>query len=50
MQGILAVQAGDNPRIVREKLEAYLPPKSRGHAAAAPGAEGADGASQARAA
>jgi chemotaxis protein MotA len=50
MQGILAVQAGDNPRIVREKLEAYLPPKSRGHTAAATTVEGAGGADQARAA
>jgi chemotaxis protein MotA len=27
MEGILAIQAGENPRIVREKLLAYLPPK-----------------------
>ena len=26
VEGILAVQAGDNPRVVREKLEAQLPP------------------------
>ncbi|MDD5369532.1 MAG: MotA/TolQ/ExbB proton channel family protein, partial [Anaerolineaceae bacterium] len=26
MEGILALQAGENPRIVREKLTAYLPP------------------------
>lgn len=38
MQGILAVQAGDNPRIVREKLEVYLPPKQR-HGDAKGGAE-----------
>lgn len=29
MQGILAIQAGDNPRIVRERLEIYLPPSHR---------------------
>jgi chemotaxis protein MotA len=28
MEGILALQAGENPRIVREKLTAYLPPVS----------------------
>ncbi|KPL84141.1 hypothetical protein SE15_02925 [Thermanaerothrix daxensis] len=27
MEGILAIQAGENPRIVREKLMAFLPPK-----------------------
>lgn len=30
MQGVLAVQAGENPRIVREKLESFLAPKLRG--------------------
>ncbi|MCL5025286.1 MAG: flagellar motor protein [Chloroflexi bacterium] len=29
-EGILAVQAGDNPRIVREKLEAFLSASERG--------------------
>ena len=48
MQGVLAVQAGDNPRIVRDKLDAYLPPKSRSHEDADGGA--AAGAEQARAA
>ncbi|NOZ28601.1 MAG: flagellar motor protein [Chloroflexi bacterium] len=28
-EGILAIQAGDNPHIVRQKLEAYLPPSIR---------------------
>lgn len=37
LQGLLAIQAGDNPRIVREKLEAFLAPGHRG-GAAAPGA------------
>lgn len=26
LEGILAIQAGENPRIVRDKLTAYLPP------------------------
>jgi len=29
LEGVLAIQAGDNPRIVREKLQAYLPPSER---------------------
>jgi chemotaxis protein MotA len=34
IEGILAVQAGENPRIVRDKLESFLPPKERGQEAA----------------
>jgi chemotaxis protein MotA len=30
LQGIMAIQSGDNPRTVRQKLSAYLPPKARG--------------------
>lgn len=30
IEGVMAVQAGDNPRVVREKLEAFLPPALRG--------------------
>ena len=44
VEGVLAVQSGDNPRVVREKLDAYLPPNLRGGAAAAKG--GADGGAQ----
>lgn len=29
MEGILSIQAGDNPRIVREKLQSFLPPSER---------------------
>lgn len=29
LEGILALQAGENPRILREKLSAFLPPKER---------------------
>jgi len=32
LEGLLTVQAGDNPRIVREKLEAQLPPSARSDA------------------
>jgi chemotaxis protein MotA len=34
VEGVLAVQAGDNPRVVREKLEAFLPQALRGEEAA----------------
>jgi chemotaxis protein MotA len=29
LEGILAIQAGDNPRVVQEKLMAYVPPAQR---------------------
>jgi chemotaxis protein MotA len=29
IEGILSIQAGDNPRVVQEKLNAFLPPKQR---------------------
>jgi chemotaxis protein MotA len=29
LEGILAIQAGDNPRVVQEKLTAYIPPSIR---------------------
>ena len=29
VEGILSIQAGENPRIVEEKLKAYLPPAMR---------------------
>jgi chemotaxis protein MotA len=29
LEGILAIQAGDNPRVVAEKLIAYVPPAQR---------------------
>ena len=29
MEGLLAIQAGDNPRIVRDKLMGYVPPEER---------------------
>src|SRR5690242_2557240 len=35
VEGVLSVQAGDNPRVVREKLEAFLPQNLRGEEPAA---------------
>jgi chemotaxis protein MotA len=29
IEGIMSIQSGDNPRIVRQKLQAFLPPKLR---------------------
>lgn len=29
LEGVLSIQAGDNPRIVKEKLESFLPPHER---------------------
>ena len=29
LEGVLAIQAGDNPRVVAEKLMAYVPPADR---------------------
>jgi len=29
MRGVMAIQSGDNPRIVRQKLRIFLPPKAR---------------------
>jgi chemotaxis protein MotA len=29
LEGILSIQAGDNPRLVSEKLMSYLPPADR---------------------
>lgn len=39
LAGIVAIQAGDNPRIVRQKLEVHLPPAERGKEAKAKAAE-----------
>jgi chemotaxis protein MotA len=40
LEGILGIQAGDNPRVVEEKLMAYVPPAER-EAASAAGSGGA---------
>ncbi len=31
LEGIISLQAGENPRIIKEKLSAFLPPKERKH-------------------
>ena len=46
MEGVLAIQAGDNPRVVAEKLVAYVPPAQR----PTESDEAGDGAGAARAA
>ena len=35
VEGILSIQAGDNPRMLAEKLDTFLPPAERGEEAAA---------------
>ena len=32
LEAILSIQAGDNPRVLAEKLETFLPPAERGAA------------------
>ncbi len=46
IEGILSIQAGDNPRIVEEKLKTFLEPKERAHF----DAEGAEGGAEKKAA
>lgn len=50
LEGVLAIQAGENPRIVREKLDGFLAPKLRAGLAADGGAAGGAGAAAGRAA
>lgn len=49
LEGVLAIQAGDNPRIVREKLDGFLAPKLRGGAHATAAGSGARGTERAAA-
>lgn len=42
LEGILAIQAGENPRLVAEKLSAYLPPSERAKFAEQPVGAAAD--------
>ena len=35
LEAILSIQAGDNPRMLQEKLETFLPPAERGQEAPA---------------
>jgi chemotaxis protein MotA len=47
VEGVMAVQAGDNPRVVREKLDAFLPLALRGEEAVAEeAAEGGEAAAR----
>lgn len=50
LEGILSIQSGDNPRIVAEKLMAWVPPEARGEDVAGDGAAGAGGAQEREAA
>lgn len=45
LEGVLSLQAGESPRIVREKLEVFLPPKQKRAAGAAGRSERAEAAS-----
>ncbi|MEG1049162.1 MAG: MotA/TolQ/ExbB proton channel family protein, partial [Oscillospiraceae bacterium] len=40
IEGILSIQAGENPKYIKEKLLSFLPQGSRGETAAAGGDEG----------
>ena len=33
MEGVLAIQAGENPRLLAERLDTFLPPAERGQEA-----------------
>ena len=43
LEGVLAIQAGDNPRVVEEKLMAYVPPAQRANGAVPEAASSAPG-------
>jgi chemotaxis protein MotA len=49
VRGILAIHAGDNPRIVRQKLETFLAPEHRGRLAEKPAGTSASDATAAAA-
>lgn len=50
LEGILGIQAGDNPRILAEKLQSFIPPTARNGAAEAKGGAAAPAADAAVAA
>ena len=35
VRGIMGIQAGDNPRVIEQKLNTFIPPKLRSSAKAA---------------
>ena len=39
VEGLLSIQAGENPRVIEEKLKAYLAPKDRASASSDEGGE-----------
>ena len=43
VEGLLSIQAGENPRIIEEKLKSFLPPSARGTIGDNGGAEAAGG-------
>jgi chemotaxis protein MotA len=45
LEGVISIQAGDNPRIVREKLDGFLPPKLRAGSAEAGSSAGSGSSS-----
>jgi chemotaxis protein MotA len=51
LEGLLGIQAGDNPRILAEKLQSFIPPTVRNSASespsAAPAGAGAEAAAEA---
>jgi chemotaxis protein MotA len=47
MEGILAIQAGENPRVIRDKLAPYVPPSVMAKAVAAGGGAAAKGEAEA---
>jgi chemotaxis protein MotA len=50
LEGILGIQAGENPRVLAEKLESYIPPAERGVAEASSAARAGAGAAEVAAA
>lgn len=42
IEGLLSIQAGENPRVIEEKLKSFLAPKERDFGSSAPGADGGE--------
>ena len=40
IEGLLSIQAGENPRVIEEKLKSFLSPKDRDAAGSSDGGEG----------
>jgi chemotaxis protein MotA len=40
IEGLLSIQAGENPRVIEEKLKSFLPPSERASAESEEGGEG----------